>query len=208
MHSLLSLRNLSLLLMCAVLGTTLGACSSHTKLAKCEENKGAYLRADNHAPLQLPEGSNAQLRNGSLVIPPGNNQPVNNNACLERPPAYYGNAGRLAASPEETVADWAQAWSDRNSKTLLAMYSSQFQVEGTDSKQWLEQRAADVATGALPEPRVRQLQMSTTNTDERIASFTQTFGTTVVNKQLTLVREAGVWKIASERVLSTTTKKS
>lgn len=204
MHSILSLRNLSLLM----IFTLMGACSSHTKLAKCEENKGAYLRADSHAPLQLPEGSNAEVRNGALVIPAGNNQPVDNKACLERPPAYFGNAGRLAASPEETVADWAQAWSDRNSKTLLAMYSSQFQVEGADSKNWLEQRATEVTNGALPDSRVRQLKMSTTNSDERIASFNQTFGNTIINKQLTLVREAGVWKIASERVLSTTTKKS
>jgi len=206
MHSFSSARRVSLLMMCLALA--LGACSSHTKLTKCEANKGAYLSAGMAPPLSLPEGSSDEVGGSALVIPAGNNQPINTKACLERPPAYFGNAGRIAASPEETVADWAQAWADRNSTSVLAMYANQFHVDGTDSKVWLTQRTTDIASGALPDSRVRQLKMTTTGNDERIATFVQTFGNSLVSKQLTLIREAGVWKIINERVLSTTAKKS
>jgi hypothetical protein len=182
----------------------LAACSSTPKPAKCDENKGVYLQAQNNPPLKTPEGAATPDRRTALTIPADNGKQVDTKACLERAPSYFGTAGRIAASPEEMVGDWAQAWSERNSAAVLSMYASSFDTDAPAGKAaWLAQRASDIANGPAVTGRVTKLKVITQGNDERVASFIQTFGTTRVEKQLTLVRDAGVWKIAAERVINT-----
>lgn len=188
--------------MLGLIGLT--ACKSTGKVADCSNTKSTYLHAQDHAVLQIPEGVETPDRRGALVVPPAANAATGKSACLDRPPAYFGTAGRIAASPEETVADWAQAWADRNVDAVLAMYSSHF---GSDTPEvngpaWLEQRRAEVANGPVVSGRVKNLKITPMDDDRRLARFTQQFGTLAVQKELTLIRESGVWKIVNEKVLS------
>lgn len=188
----------------AMLGLlALGACSSTPKPAHCGENRGTYLDAQEHASLDVPAGLEAPDRRNALHIPPDNGKPIDKTACPQRAPSYFGTAGRIAASPEEMVADWAQAWADRNSAAVLAMYSSKFTTDApAGSAAWLAQRSEEVANGPLPNARVDRLRVAQVDGDQRLASFTQQFGAGSVRKELRLIRDAGVWKIAAERVIS------
>lgn len=190
------------------LALALSACSSTPKPPKCDENQGAYLKAGDHAHLTVPEGSPAPDRRNALVIPDGNGKPVDKKACLQRSPSYFGTAGRIAASPEEMVADWAQAWSERNSTAVIAMYSAtQFESDATGGgAAWLTQRAKEVAEGPLPDGRVTNLKIVQQGNDRRVASFVQQFGATSVHKELNLIRDAGLWKISAERVITAQSK--
>jgi hypothetical protein len=181
----------------------LGACRSTPKPAKCEANKGAYLTAIEHAPLTTPTGLETPDRRTALTVPPGNGKSIDKQACLQRAPSYFGTAGRIAASPEETVADWAQAWADRNSTAVLAMYSSKFVTDApAGAEAWLAQRAIEVNEGPLPNGRVLDLKIIQQGSERRLAAFVQRFGNNGVHKELKLLRDAGVWKISSEQVMA------
>jgi hypothetical protein len=194
---------LSLALLLGIL-MLVGACSSTPKPAECDENQGAYLKAREGTALQLAAGLEAPDRRTALTIPPGTGKTVDSKVCLQQAPSYFGTAGRIAASPEEMVADWAQAWADRNSTAVLAMYSSEFATDAqSGSAAWLAQRSVEVASGPLPNPRVSNLQVLQQGNDRRLASFTQRFGNVLVHKELNLLRDVGLWKIANERVIKT-----
>lgn len=181
----------------------LGACNSTPKPAECDENQGDYLKAQDGTPLQAAPGSEAPDRRNVLVVPAGK-RTVDTTVCLQRAPSYFGTAGRIAASPEEMVADWAQAWTDRNATAVIAMYSPQFETDApSGSAAWLEQRRAEVTNGPLPNPRVTNLQILQQGNDRRLASFVQRFGDVLVHKELNLLRDVGLWKIANERVIKT-----
>jgi hypothetical protein len=199
----------SRLLLPALLSIALGvtACSSTPKPAKCDENQGAYLNAEDRGRLNAPSDAPSDRRT-ALTIPPSNGKSVDKTVCLQRSPSYFGTAGRIAASPEEMVADWAQAWADRNSAAVMAMYSSsKFTTDapgGGDT--WLAQRGKEVSEGPLPNGRVTNLKIVQQGNDRRVASFVQQFGATSVQKELNLIRDAGLWKISAERVVTAQSK--
>jgi len=201
---------LRLLVVPALLSIMLGmsACSSTPKPAKCDENQGAYLNAEDRGHLSVPADAPTTDRRAALVIPPSNGKNVDKTVCLQRSPSYFGTAGRIAASPEEMVADWAQAWADRNSTAVVAMYSSSaFTTDAPDGADaWLAQRRQEVSDGPLPNGRVTNLKIVQQGNDRRIASFTQQFGATSVQKELNLIRDAGLWKISAERVVTAQSK--
>jgi hypothetical protein len=194
-------------LLSALLGTVfLSACSSTPKPAKCDENQGAYLKAQDRGPLNAPVDAPTDRRT-PLTIPPSNGKTVDKSVCLQRSPSYFGTAGRIAASPEEMVADWAQAWTERNSAAVLAMYSTKFSTDAPEgSEAWLAQRGKEVSEGPIPNGRVTNLKIVQQGNDRRVASFVQHFGTTSVQKELNLVRDAGLWKISAERVITAQSK--
>lgn len=179
------------------------ACNSTPKPAECDENQGAYLKAEQGTPLTAPAGLETPDRRNALNVPPSNGKAVDKKVCLQQAPTYFGTAGRIAASPEEMVADWAQAWADRNSTAVLAMYSSKFETDApAGGAAWLTQRGTEVANGPLPNPRVTNLKITQQGNDRRLASFTQQFATTSVRKELNLIRDVGLWKIVAERVVN------
>jgi hypothetical protein len=185
---------------------TLSACSSTPKPAKCDENQGAYLQAQDIGHLNAPLDAPADRR-AALTIPPANGKVVDKKVCLQRSPSYFGTAGRIAASPEEMVADWAQAWSDRNSAAVVAMYADKFSTDAPEgSAAWLTQRGKEVNEGPVPNGRVTNLKIVQQGNDRRVASFIQHFGATNVQKELNLVRDAGLWKISAERVITAQSK--
>jgi len=187
-----------------LLAMALTACKTHPKVADCADAKSIYLRAQDHAVLQIPPGVETPDRRNNLTIPPETTAAAGKTTCLDHPPSYFGTAGRIAASPEETVADWAQAWADRNVDAVIAMYSSKFGSDRPDTTGTaiLEQRRAEVANGPAASGRVKNLRITQPDPDRRIARFIQVFGTNAVQKELQLVRESGVWKIASENVIT------
>ena len=195
-------RLLCLSVLLALMGL-LNACRSTPKPDECDQHKAAYLKAQNHAPLKAPDGLEAPDQHNALTIPPDNGQTIDTKKCLQRAPTYFGTAGRIAASPEEMVADWAQAWADRNSNAVMAMYAGTFATDSpAGAAAWLAQRRAEVDKGPLPNGRITNLRITQQGVDQRLARFTQQFGDNAVQKELVLVRDSGLWKIAVERVIT------
>ena len=100
------------------------------------------------------------------------------------------------------MASWAQAWSERDADTVIALYSTQFEAP-TDAGRgpWLEQRREEVATANAPEAKIKNLKVTSGDADRRTATFVQYFGKNSVRKEMTLVREAGSWRIVSEKAV-------
>jgi len=170
--------------------------------ANCEDSDEPYLAARSNPPLKVPEGLTLPDRSAALEVPPGGSKPTNA-GCLAQAPSYFRSSGMVARSPEEVVASWAQAWANREAEGVVALYSSTF-VAPTDSAgsaAWLDQRREQVAVGPVPDPRVEGLNVESDGGDRRIATFTQRFGTNTLRKELVLVREAGSWRIAQEKVV-------
>ena len=164
-----------------------------------------YLAAQNNAALKVPDGLTQPDRSAALEVPAAKPGPAPklDKGCLAQAPSYFRSSGTVARSPEEVVASWAQAWANREAEGVLALYSTTV-VAPTDSAgsaAWLEQRREQVAVGPVPDSRVEGLKVDADGGDRRIATFTQHFGTNTVQKELILVREAGSWRIAQEKVV-------
>jgi hypothetical protein len=173
--------------------------------ANCEDSDEPYLAARSNPPLRVPEGMSVPDRSAALEVPPAKAAPANtaDNGCLAEAPSYFRSTGTVARSPEEVIASWAQAWANREAEAVVTLYSTSF-VAPTDSAgsaAWLEQRREQVAVGPIPDSRVENLRVESDGGDRRIATFTQRFGTNTLQKELVLVREAGSWRIAQEKVV-------
>lgn len=172
----------------------------------CEEKREPYEAARNNAPLRIPSGLSEPDRSGAMPIPDSKPpaQPRGERArCLDEPPSYFRSAGTVARSPEEVIASWAQAWASREADAVIELYSASF-TPPTDTAgraAWLEQRREQVATGPIPDSMVENMRVEPDGQDRRVATFVQRFGTNSLRKELTLVREAGSWRIVAERVI-------
>ena len=170
----------------------------------CVDPKDPYLSARNNPQLQVPDGMTQPNRSEALAIPADKAaaNKAGQTACLDAPPSYFRSTGTVARSPEEVVASWAQAWANRESDAVVALYSKQF-VAPTDSSgasAWIEQRREQVATGPVPDSMVQGLKVEPDGADRRVVSFTQRFGVNALKKQLVLVRESGSWRIVEVKV--------
>jgi uncharacterized lipoprotein len=171
----------------------------------CVDEKEPYLHARDNPHLRVPEGMSQPNRSEALAIPDAQGRSrAGRTACLDEPPSYFRSSGTVARSPEEVIASWGQAWANREADAVLELYSSSF-VAPTDAtgtaKAWLEQRREQVAVGPVPEPMVENLRVEPDGADRRIVTFVQRFATNSLRKELVLVREAGSWRIASEKVV-------
>jgi hypothetical protein len=171
---------------------------------KCVDPDEPYLAAKNNPQIHVPDGMTQPNRSEALAIPETKKaaSASGRSACLDTPPSYFRSTGTVARSPEEVVASWAQAWANREADAVVSLYSTQF-VAPTDaagSKEWLEQRREQVATGPVPDSMVKGLKVEPDGADRRIVSFTQQFGVNALKKQLILVRESGSWRIVEEKV--------
>jgi hypothetical protein len=171
----------------------------------CIDPKEPYLAARNNAQLHVPDGLTNPNRSDALAIPDEKaaaGKPGSSEACLDSPPSYFRSTGTVARSPEEVVASWAQAWANRESDAVVALYSKQFAAptDSAGASAWIEQRREQVATGPVPDPMVQGLKVEPDGADRRVVSFTQRFGVNALKKQLVLVRESGSWRIVEEKV--------
>jgi hypothetical protein len=181
----------------------LAACGGHDP--GCVDPKEPYLAARNNAQLHVPDGMTTPNRAEALAIPDEKaaaGKPGATDACLDSPPSYFRSTGTVARSPEEVVASWAQAWANRESDAVVALYSAQFvaPTDASGASAWIEQRREQVATGPVPDPMVQGLKVEPDGADRRIVSFTQRFGVNALKKQLVMVRESGSWRIVEEKV--------
>jgi hypothetical protein len=176
----------------------------------CSDVDQPYRQARDLPPLKAPAGMNAPNRAGGLDIPPppAPDAPaaaVRTRAagqCLDAAPSYFGTALSPLSSPEEVVAMWAQAWSERNTERMMSAYSQRFEAPAdTASAAWLEQRREQAATGPVPEAGVQGLRVTTPEAERRVITFAQRFETNTIRRELTLIRENGFWRIIAERVI-------
>jgi hypothetical protein len=171
---------------------------------KCVDPDQPYLGARSNPPLRVPDGMTQPNRSEALAIPEAKKaaSSTGHASCIDQPPSYFRSTGTVARSPEEVVASWAQAWANRESEAVMALYSTQFvaPTDASGAKEWLEQRREQVATGPVPDSMVKGLKVEPDGADRRIVSFTQQFGVNALKKQLVLVREAGSWRIVEEKV--------
>jgi hypothetical protein len=172
--------------------------------SNCLESKEPYTRAVSTDPLRVPEGMTRPEATGGMTIPaakPTEEAASPRAGCLDEPPSYFRSAGKVARTPEEVVATWAQAWGNREAEAVLALYSTTFKppVENLTSREWLEQRREQIANGPLPDRQVDKLKIVPEGADSRSATFVQRFGANSLRKELLLVREAGSWRIAEEK---------
>lgn len=172
--------------------------------AICKGGDEPYTQAQSNDPLRVPEGLSRPEANGGLAIPaskPGDVQSVARRGCLAEPPSYFRSAGTVARTPEEVIATWAQAWASREADAVVALYSTTFQPPTeVPAKEWLDQRREQVGSGPVPDRMIEKLKITPEGADVRIATFVQRFGANALSKELKLVREAGSWRIAEEKV--------
>jgi hypothetical protein len=169
----------------------------------CIDPDEPYLAARNNPQLQVPDGMTQPNRTEALAIPADKAaDKAGSTACLDAPPSYFRSTGTVARSPEEVVASWAQAWANRESDAVIALYSTQFTAptDSAGASAWLEQRREQVATGPVPDSMVQGLKVEPDGADRRVVSFVQRFGANALRKQLVLVRESGSWRIVEEKV--------
>ncbi len=175
----------------------------------CSDADQPYMEARDLPPLKAPAGMNAPNRAGGLDIPPtpAATAPVavrtrTAGQCLDEAPSYFGTALSPLSSPEEVVAMWAQAWSERNTERMMSAYSQRFEAPAdTATAAWLEQRREQAATGPVPSPGVQGLRVTQPAADRRVITFGQRFETNTIRRELTLIRENGFWRIIAERVI-------
>lgn len=197
-------RRAELLLFCLAL-PLLSACFGGSKTCVDPDDE-PYLRARNNPPLRTPDGLTTPDRSAALAIPatsPDAGTRPSGSGCLAEPPSYFRSAGTVARSPEEVVASWAQAWAHREADAVIALYSTTFAppTDSAGSATWLEQRREQVATGPVPDSMIEGLKIEQVSADRRVATFKQHFGANSLNKELTLVRESGSWRIVAEKVV-------
>lgn len=195
----------------AVLGLTLAGCGVAPVCGDAEP----YLEARAVPPLKVPGGLDAPSHTGGMNVPaapaaapaPGPAAAQSQSSrpegkCLDEAPSYFGTAISPLSSPEEVVAVWAEAWSERQTDRMMATYSQRFAApEGTTSATWLEQRREQVATGPVPASGVQGLKVTQSAPDRWVATFAQRFDNNSIRRELVLIREAGFWRIAAERVI-------
>lgn len=198
----MSNRSAELLLSCLLLPLLSGCWGSNKP---CVDPDEPYMHARTNPPLHVPEGMTTPDRSAALAIPDGAAPAprTNGSGCLAEAPSYFRSAGTVARSPEEVVASWAQAWAHREPDAVIELYSTTFTppTDSTGSAAWLEQRREQVATGPVPDSMIEGLKIEQVSGDKRIATFKQHFGANTLNKELTLVRESGSWRIVSEKVI-------
>jgi hypothetical protein len=190
------------MLWCALCLPLLAACGGDEVV--CAEPNEPYVVARSTPPLRVPDGMTQPNHSEALAIPSSQAKRSDSGrtSCLDEPPSYFRSTGTVARSPEEVVASWAQAWANRESDAVIALYSPTFSAptDSAGATAWLEQRREQVATGPVPDPMLAGIKVEPDGADRRIVTFVQKFGTNSLRKELTLVRESGSWRIVQEKV--------
>lgn len=129
----------------------------------------------------------------------------------EPPKAVEPAPAKPAAAPvdaraavEQTVRDWAAAWSSRNADAYLAFYGADFRVPGGRPRaDWETERRDRVTRPEFIQVEIDRLQVKVTG-DQAKAAFQQRYSSNIVKKSsgyksLRLARQGDAWKIVEER---------
>lgn len=102
---------------------------------------------------------------------------------------------------EGAIANWAQAWSQRDVDAYLATYASDFAASGMTRANWEIQRRARITAPKSIEVKISDLKIDQQG-DTASATFRQAYRSdrlnSTVTKTLKLALQNGVWRIVGE----------
>jgi len=123
-------------------------------------------------------------------------------------PAKPVDAGKpvtaaAANTPEKAVEDWAAAWSRRDVAGYLSFYSADFKTPNEMSRaDWEAQRTLRISRAESIRVEISDLTVSG-DAKQATVKFKQRYESNLLksntSKTLTLEKQAGAWKITSER---------
>jgi len=102
---------------------------------------------------------------------------------------------------ESAIANWAQAWSQRDVNAYLAAYASDFAASGMTRADWEAQRRARITAPKSIDVKISDLKIDQQG-DTASATFRQVYRSdrlnSTVTKTLKLTLQNGVWRIVGE----------
>lgn len=106
-----------------------------------------------------------------------------------------------SADIESAIANWAQAWSQRDVDAYLAAYASDFAASGMTRADWEAQRRARITAPKSIEVKFSDLKIDQQG-DSASATFRQVYRSdrlsSTATKTLKLTLQNGVWRIVGE----------
>jgi hypothetical protein len=135
------------------------------------------------------------------VLPEANELPVKEAQESTAPPAEPVDPLVVA---EETVRNWAAAWSEQRVDDYLDFYSSAFEPpDGLTRGEWNDQRRDRLTRPPWIRLEVEAIEATAATEDRVLVTFDQSYETPTyrdrVRKTLELEREGEVWKIIASR---------
>jgi outer membrane protein assembly factor BamE (lipoprotein component of BamABCDE complex) len=106
----------------------------------------------------------------------------------------------------QTIQDWLQAWMKQDVEAYLACYARQFKTPDNEPRsKWEQTRRTRVLRPKKIEIRLSSLKVQIAGAENATAIFRQdyrsdSYGDKVI-KELTFIKEQGVWRIRQERVV-------
>lgn len=106
----------------------------------------------------------------------------------------------------QTIQDWLHAWMKQDVESYLGFYAKQFKTPDNESRsKWEQTRRARVSRPRKIELRVSALKVQIADAENATAIFRQDYRSDSyrdsVIKELTFIKQNGVWRIGRERVV-------
>lgn len=189
--------------------------------AKTEQEPAALAREPVPAPARRPESflPPLQLSAGTKTepaAPAGARAPVvaprteSIQPPVSTPPSLLPAARPGALSDEkqvaQTIQDWLRAWMKQDVESYLGFYAKQFKTPDNESRgKWEQTRRTRVSRPRKIEIRLSALKVQIADAENATAIFRQDYRSDSyrdsVIKELTFIKENGVWRIGQERVV-------
>jgi len=120
-------------------------------------------------------------------------------------PAPASTLPHDAERVDEAVHAWAQSWDRGDVSEYLAHYANDFvPSSGLTHRQWEQQRRERLKATAIRYVMLRDVQVEVADSGTASATFTQHYLDmglmSTARKRLTLVKQAGEWKIREEQI--------
>ena len=162
-------------------------------------------------PLQLSAGTKTES-----AAPAGARAPVlaprteSIQPPISTPPPRLPAAKPSVVADEElvvqTVQDWLRAWMKQDVESYLGFYAKQFRTPDNESRsKWEQTRRTRVSQPRKIEIRLSALKVQITDAENATAVFRQDYRSDSyrdsVIKELTFIKENGVWRIGQERAV-------
>lgn len=133
------------------------------------------------------------------IQPPISTQP-------SRPPAAKPSALSDEKPVVQTIQDWLRAWMKQDVESYLGFYAKQFKTPDNESRsKWEQTRRSRVSRPRKIEIRLSALKVQIADAENATAVFRQDYRSDSyrdsVIKELTFVKQNGVWRIRQERVV-------
>ncbi len=159
------------------------------------------LSASTKTESAAPAGARAPVlaQRAESVQPPISIQPL-------LPPATKPSVVSDEKLVVQTIQDWLRAWMKQDVEGYLGFYAKDFKAPDNESRsKWEQTRRARVSRPKKIEIRLSALKVQIADTENATVIFRQnyrsdSYGDRVI-KELTLIKENGVWRIRQERAV-------